>query len=141
MAFTFEHYHLCHTTEKMCIRWRYHVMTRKTQWHQLSECTFLGIRHLYLQTYKVCCILPAIGIENEVLSINFKTAYHTKTENFWSFLSASVSVSTTATVGTNVYTVTSFDAENDQLFYNMTCIPDHCPFTIFQCKLQFLQMC
>ncbi|XP_052675892.1 protocadherin-16-like isoform X1 [Crassostrea angulata] len=47
-------------------------------------------------------------------------------------LQASVSVSTTATVGTNVYTVTSFDAENDQLFYNMSCIPDHCPFTIFQ---------
>lgn len=47
-------------------------------------------------------------------------------------LQASVSVSNSATMGTNVYTVTSYDAENDQLFYNMSCSPVDCPFTIFE---------
>jgi hypothetical protein len=36
-------------------------------------------------------------------------------------------------IGTTVFTVTSTDQENDQLFYNMTCTPVTCPFRIFDC--------
>ncbi|KAL3855401.1 hypothetical protein ACJMK2_014612 [Sinanodonta woodiana] len=45
-------------------------------------------------------------------------------------LPASTVVSTASTTGTVAYTVTSTDAENDQLYYNMTCSPSPCPFTI-----------
>lgn len=36
----------------------------------------------------------------------------------------------TTPIGTNIFTVTSTDPENDQLHYNMTCIPA-CPFKIY----------
>ncbi|XP_048744688.2 cadherin-23-like isoform X2 [Ostrea edulis] len=36
-----------------------------------------------------------------------------------------------ASIGTTVFTVTSTDQENDQLFYNMTCTPVTCPFKIY----------
>lgn len=39
--------------------------------------------------------------------------------------------SSSVSIGTNVYTVTSTDLENDQLYYNMTCIPATCPFKIY----------
>ncbi|KAK3581875.1 hypothetical protein CHS0354_000290 [Potamilus streckersoni] len=45
-------------------------------------------------------------------------------------LPAEVTLSTASTTGSVVYTVTSTDAENDQLYYNMTCTPSSCPFTI-----------
>ncbi|KAL3861471.1 hypothetical protein ACJMK2_007505 [Sinanodonta woodiana] len=45
-------------------------------------------------------------------------------------LPAQVTLSTASTTGSVVYTVSSTDAENDQLFYNMTCTPASCPFTI-----------
>ncbi|XP_062573085.1 cadherin EGF LAG seven-pass G-type receptor 2-like [Saccostrea cucullata] len=34
-------------------------------------------------------------------------------------------------IGTTVFTVTSTDNENDQLYYNMTCTPATCPFKIY----------
>ncbi|KAK3611794.1 hypothetical protein CHS0354_014146 [Potamilus streckersoni] len=45
-------------------------------------------------------------------------------------LPASTMVSTASTTGTVAYTVTATDAENDQLYFNMTCSPSPCPFTI-----------
>ncbi|KAK3576699.1 hypothetical protein CHS0354_024311 [Potamilus streckersoni] len=45
-------------------------------------------------------------------------------------LANSVSVATTATSGYTVFTVTATDAENDQLFFNMTCNKAVCPFQI-----------
>ncbi|KAL3853880.1 hypothetical protein ACJMK2_013179 [Sinanodonta woodiana] len=45
-------------------------------------------------------------------------------------LAASVELSTKETTGTVVYRVSATDAENDQLFYSMTCNSSSCPFTI-----------
>ncbi|KAK3581873.1 hypothetical protein CHS0354_000289 [Potamilus streckersoni] len=45
-------------------------------------------------------------------------------------LPAQMTLSTASTTGSVVYTVNSTDAENDQLYYNMTCSPASCPFTI-----------
>nr|XP_022313980.1 protocadherin-like protein [Crassostrea virginica] len=40
--------------------------------------------------------------------------------------------SSSVSIGTKVFTVTSTDLENDQLFYNMTCVPASCgPFKIY----------
>ncbi|KAL3853881.1 hypothetical protein ACJMK2_013180, partial [Sinanodonta woodiana] len=50
-------------------------------------------------------------------------------------LAASVELSTTATTGTVVYTVSATDAENDQLYYSMTCNSSSCPFTILNSGL------
>lgn len=41
----------------------------------------------------------------------------------------SITASSTTT-GTTIYTVTSTDTDSPQLYYNMTCIPASCPFTI-----------
>ncbi|KAK3098569.1 hypothetical protein FSP39_020759 [Pinctada imbricata] len=50
-------------------------------------------------------------------------------------LAATTQVSTTSTtIGDDIFTVTSTDTENDQLHYNMTCVPSGCPFTIYDCK-------
>ncbi|XP_048727546.1 serine-rich adhesin for platelets-like [Ostrea edulis] len=44
----------------------------------------------------------------------------------------SVDITSSGTsIGTIVFTVTSTDQENDQLFYNMTCTPATCPFKIY----------
>ncbi|XP_055996535.1 cadherin-23-like isoform X2 [Ostrea edulis] len=44
----------------------------------------------------------------------------------------SVDIASSGTsIGTTVFTVTSTDQENDQLFYNMTCTPVTCPFKIY----------
>ncbi|XP_048729930.2 protocadherin Fat 4-like [Ostrea edulis] len=46
-------------------------------------------------------------------------------------LQASVNVTASYTTGTSIYTVTSSDAEGDQLYYNMTCSSVTCPFAIY----------
>lgn len=48
--------------------------------------------------------------------------------------------SSSVSIGTNVYTVTSTDLENDQLYYNMTCIPATCPFKIYDCEHCYIQI-
>ena len=56
----------------------------------------------------------------------------------WLMVSAQNSIdvaSSSVSIGTKVFTVTSTDLENDQLFYNMTCVPASCgPFKIYDCK-------
>ena len=56
----------------------------------------------------------------------------------WLMVSAQNSIdvaSSSFSIGTKVFTVTSTDRENDQLFYNMTCVPASCgPFKIYDCK-------
>lgn len=46
-------------------------------------------------------------------------------------LQASVNVTSKTPTSTSIYTVTSSDAEGDQLYYNMTCSTTPCPFAIY----------
>lgn len=53
--------------------------------------------------------------------------------------SATVTLSTSAAIGYNVFTVEATDTENDQITLGITCIPvtPTCPFQLFACKLIF----
>ncbi|XP_060559152.1 protocadherin-like protein [Ruditapes philippinarum] len=46
-------------------------------------------------------------------------------------LQAATSISTSAGIGTNVFTVNATDDEGDAITYSMSCNPTPCPFTIF----------
>jgi hypothetical protein len=55
------------------------------------------------------------------------------------YLADSTSISTTDTIGTNVFTVLVYDI--DDVSFTMTCVPSPCPFTIFACKLFHMIYC
>lgn len=83
--------------------------------------------------FSICSLDNCLSFFEGAKAINKHMYTYTNILTPFFLSAASVNVTSKTPTSTSIYTVTSSDAEGDQLYYNMTCSTTPCPFAIYHC--------